>query len=72
MNPDDLEMELAEIKERLTRLESEAWRKAFPTAPMPILTTSADYCHVCWRKLSDMTNYVCSHPTCPSRITVTS
>jgi hypothetical protein len=28
-------------------------------------------CHVCGLKWSDMTHYVCNHPSCPNRVTVT-
>jgi hypothetical protein len=64
---------IEELEQRIERLESELWRKTFPAIPSPILpkTIDDDRCPVCHGRYKDMNAYVCSDPSCPSRVTFT-
>jgi hypothetical protein len=39
-----------------------------PISPMPRDDIGDPRCHVCNNRFKDMTNYVCGHPQCPSRV----
>jgi len=72
----DLEKRIAELERAATRQMPAPWTAPvgpYPSAP-PLLPAPQDdiddaRCHVCNGRYKDMTNYVCSHPRCPTRIT---
>lgn len=68
-----LEARIADLEGRLARLESSPanWPKigSQPLAPDPWGDEAR--CGTCGNRFKDMTHYVCNHPQCPSRITVT-